>query len=56
MSVDGGIGMKKNPVDREAPFAFGKRDFLVISKSFTEAPHILTGPWTEGNLAGYGMD
>jgi len=56
VSVDGGIGMKRKSVDGEAPLAFGKRDFFVISKAFSETPHIMTNPWTERDLAGYGMD
>ena len=48
--------MEREFVDGEAPRAFGKRDFFVISKAFTETAHIMTGPWTERDLAGYGMD
>jgi hypothetical protein len=56
VSVDGGICMERKAVDGEAPLAFGKRDFFVISKAFSETPHIMTNPWTERDLAGYGMD
>ena len=56
MSVDGGVCMERKSVDGEAPLAFGKRDFFVISKAFPKTPHIKTNPWTERDLAGYGMD
>jgi hypothetical protein len=48
--------MERESVDGKAPLAFGKRDFFVISKAFPKTPHIMTSPWTERDLAGYGMD
>jgi hypothetical protein len=48
--------MKRKAVDGETPFALGERDFFVISKAFPKTPDIMTSPWTERDLAGYGMD
>jgi hypothetical protein len=48
--------MKRESVDGEAPFALGKRYFFVIAKALAKTPHIMTSPWTERDLAGYGMD